>query len=131
MMTDPIADMLTRLRNAVMVGNSTVSMPASKLKAGICRILEEQGYIDGFGVAEEGPGKQLTVNLRYGARRSPAIAGLRRISRPGHRVYKPADELPRAKGGLGVVVVSTSQGLLTDSDARRRRLGGEVVCEVW
>ncbi len=131
MMTDPISDMLTRLRNAVMVGNATVIMPSSKLKAGICAILEQEGYIDGFGVAEAEPGKELTVKLRYGARRLPAIVGLRRISRPGHRVYKPADELPRARGGLGIVVVSTSQGLLTDSDARRRRLGGEVVCEVW
>lgn len=132
MMTDPIADMLTRIRNAVAVGKPTVSMPSSKLKEGIARILSAEGFVDGFDVESgDGPGRTLVLRLRYGAQRTPAIQGVSRVSKPGHRVYKGADELERVQGGMGVAVVSTSQGLLTDREARRRRLGGEVVCEVW
>ena len=131
MMTDPISDMLTRIRNAAAVGHDVVVMPSSKLKEEVARILTEEGFIDRFDVAESGPGKALTVSLRYGDRRKPVIKGLRRISKPGHRVYRGASELPRVQGGLGVAVVSTSQGLLPDREARRRRLGGEIVCEVW
>lgn len=131
MMTDPIADMLTRIRNAVSVGHDELTMPSSKLKEEVARILTEEGYIDRFDVAPSGPGKALTLQLRYIDRHKPVIQGLRRISKPGHRVYRGAGELPRVQGGLGVVVVSTSQGLLPDREARRRRLGGEIVCEVW
>jgi small subunit ribosomal protein S8 len=131
MMTDPISDMLTRIRNAAAVGHDVVVMPSSKLKEEVARILTEEGFIDRFDVGEAGPGKALTVSLRYGDRRKPVIKGLRRISKPGHRVYRGASELPRVQGGLGVAVVSTSQGLLPDREARRRRLGGEIVCEVW
>lgn len=131
MMTDPIADMLTRIRNAVAVGHDDVTMPSSKMKEEVARILAEEGYIDRYDVAPAGPGKALTVQLRYMERHKPVIQGLRRISKPGHRVYRGAGELPRVQGGLGVVVVSTSQGLLADREARRRRLGGEIVCEVW
>lgn len=131
MMTDPISDMLTRIRNAVAVGHDELTMPSSKMKEEVARILTEEGYIDRFDVAPSGPGNALTLQLRYIDRHKPVIQGLRRISKPGHRVYRGAGELPRVQGGLGVVVVSTSQGLLADREARRRRLGGEIVCEVW
>lgn len=131
MMTDPIADMLTRVRNANAVGSETVSMPSSKMKERIAAILTAEGYIDGYDVAPAEPGRELSMRLKYGDRRSPVIKGIKRVSKPGHRIYRKSTDLPRALGGLGVVVVSTSQGLLTDSDARRRHLGGEVLCEVW
>ncbi len=128
---DPIADMLTRLRNAVAVGHERVSMPSSKLKVTIAQILVDEGYIDRYELSENGHRKSLELVLRYGERRQPAIEGIKRISRPGHRVYKGASDLPRVQGGLGVAVVSTSQGLMPDREARRRRLGGEILCEVW
>lgn len=128
---DPIADMLTRLRNAVAVGHERVSMPSSKLKVTIAQILVDEGYIDRFELSENGHRKSLELVLRYGERRQPAIEGIKRVSRPGHRVYKGASDLPRVQGGLGVAVVSTSQGLMPDREARRRRLGGEILCEVW
>lgn len=129
--TDPIADMLTRIRNAVAVGHERVSMPSSKMKVGIADILVAEGFIDRYEVSGNGHAKVLELVLRYGDRRRPAIVGLRRVSRPGHRVYRGATELPRVQGGIGVAVVSTSQGLMPDREARRRRLGGEIVCEVW
>jgi small subunit ribosomal protein S8 len=131
MLTDPIADMLTRIRNAVAVGHEQVSMPSSRMRESLARILASEGYVDRYEVTANGGKPILTVILRYGPRRSPAISGLKRISRPGHRVYRGADELPRVQGGLGVAVVSTSQGILPDREARRRRLGGEIICEVW
>ncbi len=131
MVNDPIADMLTRIRNAVAVGHERVAMPASKMKVGIARILQDEGFIDRFDVKDSGPVPELELVLRYGARRQPAIGGIKRISKPGHRIYRGASEIPRVLGGLGVAVVSTSQGLLPDREARRRRLGGEIVCEVW
>ncbi|HEX5723691.1 MAG TPA: 30S ribosomal protein S8 [Acidimicrobiia bacterium] len=131
MMTDPIADMLTRIRNSIAVGHEQVEMPLSKLREGIAKILVVEGYIDRYETAGEGVQQNLILFLRYGPRRSPVIAGLRRVSRPGHRVYRQASEIPRVQGGLGVAVVSTSQGLLADREARRRRLGGEILCEVW
>ncbi|HJR88206.1 MAG TPA: 30S ribosomal protein S8 [Acidimicrobiia bacterium] len=131
MMTDPIADMLTRIRNSIAVGHEQVEMPLSKLREGIAKILVVEGYIDRYETAGEGVQQNLILFLRYGPRRSPVIAGLRRVSRPGHRVYRQAGEIPRVQGGLGVAVVSTSQGLLADREARRRRLGGEILCEVW
>ncbi|HJU52066.1 MAG TPA: 30S ribosomal protein S8 [Acidimicrobiia bacterium] len=130
-MTDPIADMLTRIRNSIAVGHEQVEMPLSKLREGIAKILVVEGYIDRYETAGEGVHQNLILFLRYGPRRSPVIAGLRRVSRPGHRVYRQAGEIPRVQGGLGVAVVSTSQGLLADREARRRRLGGEILCEVW
>lgn len=131
MITDPISDMLTRIRNAVAVGHERVSMPSSKLKVGIAHILREEGFIDRYEVVGEGPQTQLELVLRYGNRRRPAIEGIKRVSKPGHRIYRGAAELPRVQGGIGVAVVSTSQGLLPDREARRRRLGGEILCEVW
>jgi len=129
--TDPIADMLTRIRNAVAVGHERVAMPSSKMKVGIAQILADEGFIDRFEVSQNGHARKLELVLRYGDRRRPAIVGIKRVSRPGHRVYRGALELPRVQGGIGVAVVSTSQGLLPDREARRRRLGGEIVCEVW
>ncbi len=131
MITDPISDMLTRIRNAVAVGHERVTMPASKLKVGIAQILVDEGFIDRFEKKDDGAHTQLELVLRYGERRRPAIEGIKRISTPGHRIYRGAGELPRVQGGIGVAVVSTSQGLLPDREARRRRLGGEILCEVW
>jgi small subunit ribosomal protein S8 len=123
--------MLTRIRNAAAVGHERVAMPASKMKVGIAQILVDEGFIDRFELSDEGHRKELELVLRYGDRRQPVIEGIKRISRPGHRVYRGSKELPRVQGGLGVAVVSTSQGLLPDREARKRRLGGEIVCEVW
>lgn len=129
--TDPIADMLTRIRNAVAVGHERVVMPASKQKVNIAQILVDEGFIDRFELTESGHRSELELVLRYVDRRRPVIEGLKRVSRPGHRVYAGAKELPRVQGGLGVAVVSTSKGLMPDREARKRRLGGEIVCEVW
>lgn len=131
MNTDPIADMLTRIRNANQALHEFVSMPSSKLKEELARILAAEGYIDSFDVKADGPKRELTLKLKYGGDRSRAITGLRRVSKPGRRVYSDARGLPRVTGGLGVVMVSTSQGVLSDREARRRRLGGEILCEVW
>ncbi len=131
MMTDPVADMLTRIRNANQALHPTVSMPSSKLKEEIAKILAAEGYIEGYEVSASGVKRQLEVKLKYQPDRSRVISGLRRVSSPGRRLYKGSTELPRVKGGLGVGVISTSQGLLTDSEARRRKLGGEILCEVW
>ena len=129
--TDPIADMLTRIRNAVAVGHERVAMPSSNVKVRIAQILVDEGFIDRYDVLEEGHRRRLELVLRYGDRRRSVIEGLKRISRPGHRVYRGSRELPRVQGGIGVDVVSTSQGLLPDREARRRHLGGEILCEVW
>lgn len=131
MMTDPVSDMLTRIRNANTALHPSVSMPSSKLKEQIAGILQSEGYIESYDVSVDGVRRTLEMQLRYGKDRARVIKGLRRVSRPGRRVYSGASDLPRVKGGLGVVVVSTSQGLLPDREARRRRLGGEIVCEVW
>jgi small subunit ribosomal protein S8 len=131
MMTDPVADMLTRVRNANTALHPSVSMPSSKLKEQIAGILQSEGYIESFDVAVDGVHRTLDLKLRYGSDRKRVIKGLRRVSSPGRRVYSAASDLPRVKGGLGVAVISTSQGLLPDREARRRRLGGEILCEVW
>ena len=131
MHTDPIADMLTRIRNANQALHPEAIMPSSKLKAEIARILAEEGYVDSFNVAEATVGKALTVRLRYQNGRDRVLNGIRRVSKPGHRVYKGAHDIPRVAGGIGVAIVSTSEGLLTDREARRRNVGGEVLCEVW
>jgi len=133
-MTDPIADMLTRLRNANSAFHDSVSMPHSKLKAHIAEILQQQGYIAGFTVAEAGddlPGKVLTLNLKYGPNRERSIAGVRRVSKPGLRVYAKSTSLPRVLGGLGIAIISSSSGLLTDRQAAKRGVGGEVLAYVW
>jgi small subunit ribosomal protein S8 len=132
-MTDPIADMLTRIRNANTALHDEVIMPASKQKVALAKILEQEGYIAGFSIAPstKGPGEQLTIQMKYSPDRHRTISGLRRVSKPGLRVYSKADTVPRVLGGLGVAVLSTSDGLLTDREARKRRVGGEVVCFVW
>jgi small subunit ribosomal protein S8 len=133
MLTDPIADMLTRIRNANTAMHDEVRMPNSKQKVALATILQKEGYISGFSVAPSttGPGEVLTVQLKYSADRQRTISGLRRISTPGLRVYRKGNAVPRVLGGLGVAVLSTSQGLLTDRDARKRNVGGEVLCYVW
>jgi small subunit ribosomal protein S8 len=132
-MTDPIADMLTRIRNANTAMQETARMPSSKLKEALAAILEREGYIEGYSVeADAGlPSRVLEIRLKYTPDRDRTISGLRRVSKPGLRVYSKADKLPRVLGGLGVAVLSTSQGLMTDQEARRRRMGGEVLCYVW
>jgi small subunit ribosomal protein S8 len=132
-MTDPIADMLTRIRNANVAMHDTVRMPSSKLKESLAKVLEREGYITGFSVSDDQgrPGRVLEVNMKYTPERERTISGIRRVSKPGLRVYTKADTLPRVLGGLGVAVLSTSQGLMTDREARQRRMGGEVLCYVW
>jgi small subunit ribosomal protein S8 len=133
MMTDPIADMLTRVRNANTAMHDRVIMPSSKQKVALATLLESEGYISGFEVApsSSGPGDVLTITMKYSPDRDRTISGLRRISTPGLRVYRKADAVPRVLGGLGVAVLSTSHGLMTDREARRRKVGGEVLCYVW
>ena len=132
-MTDPIADMLTRLRNANQAYHDSVSMPYSKLKQGVAEILKQEGYITSFEVAdhEDVVGKTLEIQLKYGRNRERSIAGVRRISKPGLRVYAKHTALPKVLGGLGVAIISTSQGLLTDRQANRKGVGGEVLAYVW
>lgn len=130
-MTDPIADMLTRLRNASAAHHDTVSMPHSKLKAAIAKILETEGYIRGHKIEEARVGKTLTLELKYGKNRERAITGVKRISKPGLRVYAKSSNLPKVRGGLGVAILSTSSGLLTDREAANRGVGGEVLAHIW
>ncbi len=130
-MTDPIADMLTRIRNANSAYHETVSMPASKIKVGIAEILKQEGYIADFAVADAEVGRTLTLNLKYGPHRERSIAGIRRISKPGLRVYAKSTQLPRVLGGLGVAIISTSSGLLTEKRAAKQGVGGEVLAYVW
>ena len=133
-MTDPIADFLTRIRNAIHAAHETVEIPSSRLKREMARILREQGYIAGFDVeapTEERPGEVIRVSLKYTSARRSAISGLRRVSRPGQRRYAPAGAIPKVQGGMGTTIVSTSRGVMTGHDARRAGVGGEVVAEVW
>jgi small subunit ribosomal protein S8 len=133
-MTDPIADMLTRLRNANTAYHDTVSMPSSKLKTHVAEILQQEGYIGGWRVeepAEDEVGKTLVLDLKYGPNRERSIAGIKRISKPGLRVYAKSTNLPRVLGGLGVAIISTSSGLLTDRQAGKKGVGGEVLAYVW
>jgi small subunit ribosomal protein S8 len=133
MMTDPIADMLTRLRNANTAFHDEVLMPSSKLKESLARILEREGYIAGWDVWKDSqkPGQQLKIELKYTPDRKRTISGLRRVSKPGLRVYTKSDAVPRVLGGMGIAILSTNQGLMTDREARERRVGGEVLCQVW
>lgn len=130
-MTDPIADMLTRIRNANAAHKEQVTMPFSKLKSHIADILQAEGYIAGWSTQEAPVGKTLVIDLKYGPNRERSIAGVRRVSKPGLRVYAKANNLPRVLGGLGIAIISTSQGLLTDRQASKRRVGGEVIAYVW
>jgi small subunit ribosomal protein S8 len=130
-MTDPIADMLTRLRNANTAYHDTVAMPHSKIKAGIAEILKQEGYIAGWHVEDAEVGKTLTLDLKFGPSRERSIAGVRRVSKPGLRVYAKSTSLPRVLGGLGVAIISTSSGLLTDKQASKKGVGGEVLAYVW
>ena len=131
MMTDPIADMLTRIRNSSLARHDRVEMPHSRLKESVAHVLKGEGYVDDVRVSEgEGP-KLLTVILRYGRDRSSAIDGLRRVSTPGRRVYVRHDRIGRVCSGMGVSILSTSRGVMTDKEARKQRVGGELLCEVW
>jgi small subunit ribosomal protein S8 len=132
-MTDPIADMLTRIRNANVVMHDQVRMPSSKQKEALATVLQKEGYIEGYSVADDPgrPGRILTVDMKYSPERERTISGLRRISKPGLRVYSKADEVPRVLGGLGVAVLSTSRGLMSDREARKAGIGGEILCFVW
>jgi small subunit ribosomal protein S8 len=133
-MTDPIADMLTRLRNANQAYHETVSMPYSKLKSGVAEILQQEGYIGSWRIeepAEGAVGRTLVIDLKYGPNRERSISGIRRISKPGLRVYAKSTGLPKVLGGLGVAIISTSTGLLTDRQANSRKVGGEVLAYVW
>jgi len=128
--TDPIADMLTRIRNALVARSSQVTMPASRMKMEIAKILKAEGFIADYQV-EKTPPEAIRITLRYGERKQGIITGLRRISRPGLRIYAQRTELPRVQGGLGVAILSTSRGVMTDREARRTGVGGEVLCFIW
>jgi small subunit ribosomal protein S8 len=130
-MTDPIADMLTRLRNANSAYHDTVIMPFSKIKSHIAEILQQEGYIAGWRVEDAEVGRNLVVVLKYGNSRERSIAGIKRVSKPGLRVYAKKDNLPRVLGGLGVAIISTSSGLMTDRQAKKNGVGGEVLAYVW
>ena len=131
MMTDPIADMLTRIRNGNDAKHKSVESPASKMKAEIARILLEEGYIKSFDVLEEGPQGKINVELKYGQNEEKVISGIKRISKPGLRVYAKNTEIPKVLGGLGIAIMSTSKGIMTDREARKAEVGGEVLCYVW
>jgi small subunit ribosomal protein S8 len=130
-MTDPIADMLTRIRNALTAGKEKVDVPASAIKEGIARILRDEGFIINYRIIEDSKQGVIRITLKYGESDTPAIENLQRISRPGRRVYVATDEIPRVLNGLGIAILSTSKGILTDRDSRGQKVGGEVLCYVW
>ena len=132
-MTDPISDMLTRIRNANVAMHDEVSMPSSKQKVALAEVLRSEGYIASFAEADNGdtPGKTLTIEMKYSPERARVISGLKRVSKPGLRIYRQRNEIPRVQGGLGVAVVSTNKGLMSDREARKNRMGGEILCFVW
>jgi len=131
MMTDPIADMLTRIRNGNNAKHRTVDIPASNIKKEIARILLDEGFIKGYDVIDDGKQGIIRVELKYGKYNEKVISGIKRISKPGLRVYVKSDEIPRVLGGLGIAILSTSKGIMTDKEARKEGIGGEVVCYVW
>jgi small subunit ribosomal protein S8 len=134
MMSDPIADMLTRIRNALLAGKATVEIPASKIKVEIARILKEEGYVEEYAIIDQQPYALISITLKYhGARRSrkPVITNIQRISKPGRRVYRGRTDLPRVMSGIGIAIVTTPKGVMTAQQARRERVGGEVLCYVW
>jgi small subunit ribosomal protein S8 len=132
-MTDPIADMLTRIRNANVAMHDEVSMPSSRQKLALAQLLTTEGYLTSFEEADNGdrPGRTLTIEMKYSPDRARVISGLKRVSKPGLRIYRKRDEIPRVQGGLGVAVVSTNKGLMSDREARKNRMGGEILCFVW
>ncbi len=130
-MSDPLADMLTRIRNAVMVKFDSIEMPKSNIKVDIARVLKEEGYINDFQVSDKGVQGTLSIDLKYGPNREPIITGIKRISKPGLRRYAKADALPTVLNGLGIAIISTSKGIITDKTARAQNSGGEILCEVW
>jgi small subunit ribosomal protein S8 len=130
-MTDPVADMLTRIRNANSVGHEEVSVPASRMKKSIAGILKDEGYINDFGLAEDDKQGIINITMKYGAEKEKVISGIKKISKPGLRVYAKAEEVPRVLGGLGIAIISTSKGVISDKEARRLGVGGEVICYVW
>ena len=130
-MTDPIADMLTRIRNANTVGHETVEIPASKMKKAIAEILKEEGYITDFDVIEDDKQGMIKVTMKYGSNKERVISGIKKISKPGLKVYAKANEVPKVLGGLGIAIISTSKGIVSDKEARKLGVGGEVVCYVW
>ncbi len=130
-MTDPIADMLTRIRNANIVGHETVDIPASNMKKAIAQILLDEGYIKGYDVIEDGKQGIIRLQMKYGKNKERVISGLKKISKPGLKVYAKKHEIPKVLGGLGIAIVSTSKGIITDKEARRLGVGGEVICYVW
>ena len=129
--TDPIADMLTRIRNAGTAKHETVDVPASKMKISIAQILLDEGYIKGYTINEEGVEPMMVINLKYGPNRQKVITGLKRISKPGLRVYARKDNLPKVLNGLGIAIISTSKGIMTDREARKQGVGGEVLAYIW
>ena len=129
--TDPIADMLTRIRNANSAGKQEVSMPSSKVLVEIARVICEEGYIESYEVEDTKPQKTLHITLKYGARHAKVIRGIRRVSKLGLRIYTTAADMPRVQGGLGTAVISTSKGMMCDRDARKLGIGGEVICYIW
>jgi small subunit ribosomal protein S8 len=130
-MTDPIADFLTRLRNGLLAHHKQVVCPSSKLKFRLANILKDEGYVGDVREQQEGGRKMLLVQLRYDDKNDPMIEGIERVSKPGLRLYASVDELPKVRGGLGMAIVSTSKGVMTDHQARKDRVGGEVLCQVW
>ena len=130
-MTDPIADMLTRIRNANTVGHETVEIPASKMKKAIAEILKEEGYIADFEMIEDDKQGMIKVTMKYGANKEKVISGIKKISKPGLKVFAKAGEVPKVLGGLGIAIVSTSKGIVSDKEARKLGVGGEVICYVW
>lgn len=130
-MTDPIADFLTRVRNAITAAHEETIMPSSKLKVELARILREQGYIEGYEVQPGEPGEKLIVRLKYTANRTSVISGLKRVSRPGQRTYVDSKHIPKVLGGMGTTILTTSHGVMTGHDARNRGIGGEVMAEIW
>ncbi len=130
-MSDPLADMLTRIRNGVNAGFDSVEMPLSKVKVGVAKLLQEEGYISGYDVLEQGVQGVLKVDLKYGPNNEKVITGIRRVSKPGLRQYKKSSDIPEVMSGLGIAVLSTSRGIMTDREARKQNIGGELLCEVW
>jgi small subunit ribosomal protein S8 len=131
MMTDPIGDMLIRLKNALMARHKSVIVPASKMKLEIARILKEEGYIEDYRYIKEETQPKIEIILKYDENKRPIIAGVKRVSKPGRRIYKGYRDLPKVLDGFGIAIVSTSQGIMTDHEARKRKVGGEVICEIW
>ncbi|WP_028319790.1 30S ribosomal protein S8 [Desulfobulbus elongatus] len=130
-MSDPLADMLTRIRNATKSRFRSVEMPLSNLKVSVANVLKKEGFIEEYHVLGDGPQGTLKIDLKYGANNERVINGVRRVSKPGHRQYKPSDKIPKVMSGLGVAILTTSQGVITDKEARQLNVGGEVLCEIW